>query len=54
MNTKKRGGKRLNAGRKSKYNEPTVGIYFRVPASLEKEIKQRLEIFLTKHKRTAV
>lgn len=45
METKKHGGKRLNAGRKSQYNEPTETISFRVPKSL---IEPITTIFINK------
>lgn len=39
---KKHGGKRLNAGRKPKYNEPTKTVSFRIPISKETIIRETI------------
>ena len=43
-----RGGKRQNAGRLPKYNEPTKTISFRVPESKAEEIKELVKKYLEK------
>jgi len=40
------GGKRLNAGSKPKYNEPTKTTAFRVPISKTDEVKKLVREFL--------
>jgi hypothetical protein len=39
MKSKKQGGKRKNAGRKSAFNEPTKTVSFRCPLSKTEELK---------------
>jgi len=48
MINKTRGGKRPNAGRLPKYNEPTKTIAFRVPESKAEEIKELVKEYLDK------
>lgn len=45
------GGKRANAGRKSKYKEPTQTISFRVPKSLIEPITKYVKRALAKSKK---
>ena len=40
---KKQGGSRLGSGAKSKYNEPTTTIAFRVPVSKSSELKELIK-----------
>ena len=47
----KHGGKRLNAGRKSKYKEETQTISFRVPKSLIEPITKYVKRALEKSKK---
>lgn len=47
----KHGGKRANAGRKSKYNEDTQTISFRVPKSLIEPITKYVKRALEKSKK---
>ena len=42
------GGNRDGSGRKQKYNEPTVTIAFRVPASKLDQVKELVATFLIK------
>jgi hypothetical protein len=46
MKKDSRGGKRQNAGRLPKYNEPTKTIAFRVPISKHAEIKKLVKDYL--------
>ena len=48
MKKDSRGGKRPNAGRLPKYNEPTKTIAFRVPESKAEEIKELVKEYLEK------
>ena len=48
MKKKARGGKRPNAGRLPKYNEPTKTIAFRVPESKAEEIKELVKEYIEK------
>lgn len=43
-----KGGKRPNAGAKPKYKEPTKTVAFRIPLSLETEIKELVKQRLSK------
>lgn len=43
------GGSRPNSGRKKKFKETTKVVSFRVPQSLEKEIKDAVNQILSKH-----
>ena len=45
------GGKRINAGRKPEYNEPTDTIAFRVPISHKESIKRIVKEYLSKLKK---
>lgn len=36
----RRGGKRKGAGRKPKYNEPTITVAFRIPHSKKEQVKK--------------
>lgn len=47
----KHGGKRPNAGRKNKYNEPTKTIAFRLPISLIEPITKYVKCALAKSKK---
>lgn len=51
MESKKHGGKRLNAGRKSQYKEETETISFRVPKSLIEPITKYVKRALAKSKK---
>lgn len=51
MTKPKRGGKREGAGRKSKYNEPTERISFRLPISKIEEIKLKFNKILEQYKK---
>lgn len=44
--TEKRGGKRLNAGRKKIYKEESKQVYFTIPTSKEKEFIAYCNLFL--------
>jgi hypothetical protein len=46
MKKHKQGGKRLGAGAKPKYNEPTKTIAFRVPVSKIEHIKSLIKTLL--------
>ena len=46
-----RGGKRENAGRKSLYNEPTKGVWFTVPISKVKEVKELVKNYLKQYEK---
>jgi hypothetical protein len=48
MKKDSRGGKRQNAGRLPKYNEPTKTIAFRVPESKAEDIKEIVKEYLGK------
>jgi len=50
MKKENRGGTRLNAGAKLKYNEPTKTISFRVPISHLEVIKLTVKSYLQKLK----
>ena len=50
MESKKHGGKRANAGRKSQYKEETQTISFRVPKSLIEPIAKYVKRALAKSK----
>jgi hypothetical protein len=45
------GGKRLNAGSKPKYNEPTKTTAFRIPISKIDEVKKLVRDFLAGYER---
>jgi len=47
----KHGGKRLNAGRKNKYGEPTKTVSFRLPLSLIEPITKYVKRALAKSKK---
>jgi hypothetical protein len=51
MESKKHGGKRANAGRKSQYKEETQTISFRVPKSLIEPITKYVKRALAKSKK---
>lgn len=46
MKQEKRGGKRINAGAKPKYTEPTKTTTFRIPISKIDEVKKLVREFL--------
>ena len=46
MKQENRGGSRLNAGSKPKYNEPTKTTAFRIPISKIDEVKKLVREFL--------
>jgi hypothetical protein len=46
MKKENRGGSRLNAGAKPKYNEPTKTTAFRIPISKVDEVKMLVRDFL--------
>ncbi len=51
MEKNKHGGKRVNSGRKSQYNEETQTISFRVPKSLIEPITKYVKRALAKSKK---
>lgn len=52
MKEENRGGKRVNAGRKAQYNEPTTTVAFRVPESKKHLIRQTINELLKSWKTT--
>ncbi len=44
--TERRGGKRLGAGAKHKYGEPTTTVAFRIPKSHKDSIKKMIRLYL--------
>ena len=51
MKQENRGGSRLNAGAKPKYNEPTKTMSFRIPISKIDEVKKLVRDFLAGYER---
>jgi hypothetical protein len=51
MKKENRGGSRLNAGAKPKYNEPTKTTAFRIPISKIDEVKKLVREFLAGYER---
>jgi len=51
MKKDNRGGSRLNAGAKPKYNEPTKTMAFRIPISKNDEVKKLVREILAGYER---
>ena len=51
MKKETRGGKRLNAGAKPLYKEPTKTVAFRVPISKIPEVKEKIKDYLNQFKK---
>ena len=45
-NIERRGGKRVGAGAKHKYGEPTTTVAFRIPKSHKDSIKKIIRVYL--------